>query len=56
MTLNIGCGFGSFERYLLERFPGLEIIGITPSYVQEEYIRKCMEDSSHVFDENSLNP
>ena len=29
--LNIGCGFGSLETYLLQEFPDLEIVGITPS-------------------------
>ena len=47
--LNIGCGFGSFECYLLERFPELSIIGITPSNVQIEYINKCINNDDHVF-------
>jgi len=36
---NIGCGFGSFETYLLENYPTLEIVGITPSQVQADHIR-----------------
>ena len=47
--LNIGCGFGSFERYLLENYNGIEVVGITPSHVQANYIRECMNESSHVF-------
>ncbi len=38
--LNIGCGFGSLETYLLEEFPDLEIVGITPSTVQIAYLRQ----------------
>ncbi len=41
---NIGCGFGSLESYLLKRFPKLEIVGITPSRVQVNYLRKRMND------------
>jgi cyclopropane-fatty-acyl-phospholipid synthase len=42
--LNIGCGFGSLETYLLTEYPNLEIIGITPSKVQVEYLRERMKD------------
>lgn len=47
--LNIGCGFGSFERYLLENYNDIEVVGITPSRVQANYIYGCMSESSHVF-------
>ncbi len=43
--LNIGCGFGSLETYLLTEYPNLEIIGITPSKVQVEYLKERMKDS-----------
>ena len=43
--LNIGCGFGSLETYLLETFPDLEIVGITPSKVQANYLRQRLKDS-----------
>lgn len=42
--LNIGCGFGSLETYLLTEYPNLEIIGITPSKVQVAYLRDRMKD------------
>jgi cyclopropane-fatty-acyl-phospholipid synthase len=42
--LNIGSGFGSFETFLLENFPSLEIVGITPSKVQVDYLRRRMDD------------
>ena len=48
--LNVGCGFGSFERYLLENYPNIKIVGITPSKIQADYIREKMADPSHVFD------
>ena len=44
--LNIGCGFGSLETYLLEEFPNLEIVGITPSKVQAIYLRQRMQNPS----------
>jgi len=40
--LNIGCGFGSLETYLLTRYRDLEIVGITPSRIQAEYLRSRM--------------
>ncbi len=43
--LNIGCGFGSLETYLLQEFPNLEIVGITPSAIQIEHLRQRMKDS-----------
>lgn len=42
--LNIGCGFGSLEQFLLERYPNAEIVGVTPSKVQVTYLRKRMND------------
>jgi cyclopropane-fatty-acyl-phospholipid synthase len=43
---NIGCGFGSLETYLLEQYPNLEIVGITPSKVQVAYLRQRMQNPS----------
>ena len=45
--LNIGCGFGSLETYLLEEYPDIQITGITPSKVQIDYLKKQMQDRSH---------
>jgi cyclopropane-fatty-acyl-phospholipid synthase len=44
--LNIGCGFGSFETFLLANFPSIRVVGITPSKVQISYIRKRMQNIS----------
>jgi cyclopropane-fatty-acyl-phospholipid synthase len=52
--LNIGCGFGSFERYLLKRYPGVQITGITPSTVQIDYIRSCASDPGCLFYERGF--
>jgi cyclopropane-fatty-acyl-phospholipid synthase len=41
--LNIGCGFGSLETYLLQEFPNIEISGVTPSKVQINYLKQRME-------------
>ena len=52
--LNIGCGFGSFERYILQRFPGVHVTGITPSTVQTDYLKKCLEDEACVLSPNNF--
>ena len=52
--LNIGCGFGPLETYLSERFPMLEITSITPSRVQADYIRQCIDNPLHPLYQNSL--
>jgi cyclopropane-fatty-acyl-phospholipid synthase len=49
--LNIGCGFGSFELYILQHYPGIHVTGITPSTVQTDYLRMCLENKNCV-----LNP
>lgn len=42
--INLGCGFGSFETFLLQKFPNITIVGVTPSKVQANYIRKQKQD------------
>lgn len=37
--LNIGCGFGSLETYLLKHYPDSTVTGVTASQVQADYIR-----------------
>ncbi len=46
--LNIGCGFGSFEHYLFRHYPDLEVIGLTPSNVQTDFLRRCQADPESV--------
>ena len=53
--LNIGCGFGSFEKYILKRYPDVEIIGVTPSDVQVNYLSKSINDSNHVFSHGAFS-
>ncbi len=36
--LDLGCGFGGFTKYLLERFPNITVTGINPSTQQSKYI------------------
>ena len=45
-VLNIGCGFGSFEQYLVERFPDIELVSITPSQVQTRYLEQRINSSA----------
>jgi len=52
--LNIGCGFGSLETYLLKEFPSLEIVAITPSSVQAKFIRDRMDTNGDILNTSSL--
>lgn len=47
--LNIGCGFGSFEQYLFENYPDIEVVGVTPSVVQVKFLNECLNDPEHLF-------
>lgn len=47
--LNIGCGFGSFEQYLFENYSDIEVVGVTPSVVQVNFLKECMNDPEHLF-------
>ena len=44
--LELGCGFGGFSKYLLDRFPGIKITGINPSPVQTEHLKQVMLNDS----------
>lgn len=46
--LNIGCGFGSLETFLLQEFPNIKIVGVTPSKVQVNYLRQRMQDPADI--------
>jgi len=45
--LNIGCGFGSLESFLLQEYSDITITGITPSKVQIKYLKQKRQDPSH---------
>ena len=45
--LNIGCGFGSLETFLLKEYPDIKITGITPSKVQIKYLKERMREPAH---------
>ncbi len=47
-VFNIGCGFGSLEKFLLHRYPEIELVGITPSTVQIAYLRDQMNNPESV--------
>jgi len=53
--LNIGCGFGSFESYLLPRHKEVNITSITVSKVQADFIRNRMKEFGHPLNCNRLN-
>jgi len=52
--LNIGCGFGSFERYLLQHYPDVRIVGITPSSVQVTDIQACADNPDCLFHDGNF--
>ncbi len=37
---NLGCGFGSLERYILSNYPDIRMTGITPSRTQYDYVSR----------------
>jgi cyclopropane-fatty-acyl-phospholipid synthase len=45
--LNIGCGFGSLETFLLTEYSDIQVTGITPSKVQINYLKEKMQDAFH---------
>ena len=53
-VLNIGCGFGPLETWLFERYPELNLVSVTPSKVQVDYIRQCIADPKHVLSANRI--
>lgn len=53
--LNIGCGFGSFEAYLFQHYPDVEVVTITASKTQADYIRSKQQDNSHLFSRSNLS-
>ena len=50
---SIGAGFGGFETYLAEHYPDIEVVCITPSRVQANFIRDKMTRREHPL--NRLN-
>lgn len=48
--LNLGCGFGSFERYLKEYYPNTQVVGVTPSKVQVAAIQECLSSPDSAFE------
>ncbi len=52
--LNIGCGFGSFEAYLFKHFPDVEVVTITASKTQADYIRSKQQEPGHLFNKANL--
>ncbi|HID72856.1 TPA: methyltransferase [Candidatus Micrarchaeota archaeon] len=53
--LNIGCGFGSFERYLLGYYPDVHVTGITPSKVQAAYLQHCLDDPRCILQQENFS-
>lgn len=46
-VLDIGCGFGSFAKYVLTNYPNCTVTGLTLSQVQADYIRARQEEVGH---------
>lgn len=52
--LNLGCGFGSLETWLLERYSEVDLYSVTPSKVQADYIRRCIANPNHVLRDDRI--
>ncbi|NOR42584.1 MAG: methyltransferase [Gammaproteobacteria bacterium] len=53
--LELGCGFGGFSRYLLEKFPNITLTGINPSVVQTAHLRETLLDKNQQTHNNRFN-
>ena len=47
--LELGCGFGGFATYLLNKFPNIHITGINPSKVQANYLMNQLPAGESAF-------
>jgi len=47
--LDIGCGFGSFCKHALKRFPNSRVVGLTMSQTQTDYMRAKKKEEGHPF-------
>jgi cyclopropane-fatty-acyl-phospholipid synthase len=50
VILDMGCGFGGFSKYLLERFPKVRLISINPCVVQTNHIENELMQKENDFD------
>jgi cyclopropane-fatty-acyl-phospholipid synthase len=48
--LELGCGFGGFAKYLLNKFPNIRLTAINPSKVQTTYIKETLIANELSFD------
>ena len=48
-VLELGCGFGGFTSYLLEKLPNVHVTGINPSTVQSSYLKEKLSSKDNAF-------
>jgi cyclopropane-fatty-acyl-phospholipid synthase len=48
-VLDIGCGFGAFARFVLDRFPNARVVALTMSRTQADYMRMLKATPGHAF-------
>jgi cyclopropane-fatty-acyl-phospholipid synthase len=48
--LELGCGFGGFAKFLLNKFPNVRLTGINPSKVQTAYLKDTLIAGDSSFD------
>ena len=53
--LNIGCGFGFFESYLLETYPEIQILSVTHSKDQYDFISDRMKTPGNALSTNRFS-
>jgi cyclopropane-fatty-acyl-phospholipid synthase len=47
-VLNLGCGFAFFESFLLEKFPDIQVSGLTHSKDQYDFVMNRMQDPGDI--------
>ena len=45
--LELGCGFGGFAKYILNKFPNITITGINPSATQSAHLQEILIDDTN---------
>ena len=49
--LDLGCGFGGLSKFLLNTYPNVRVVGINPSEVQTNHIKKVLIEDDATFDD-----
>ncbi|MGD8934724.1 MAG: class I SAM-dependent methyltransferase [Gammaproteobacteria bacterium] len=53
--LNLGCGFGYFESYLLDKYPDIQVSATTHSQIQYNFLLERMKDPNDALSSQRFN-